>query len=384
MELYEGYGYRISIIGADSSIIVDSSTGLIRGCIADSDENIIVDTVAKTFRGTLVGNIVDSNFNLVFDADTKEINLSKVNSKTIKGNLINLRDEVVYDHFHNTISNIDLVKTTNLTAESIKGNLLNNEDEIIYDRFHNAITNVDVITASSINADRIESENYSGNFCGNILDRNGQVLYNYEENKIDLSNVFEEILYSNEHLRFTCSKKFNFSQNINSFIDNNNTENYLNFDFSQVSIVNENTFADKDLAGMFGFFGTENDKENVRRDMFFGSVGFIVNCSDTIKNEILAENSNSVTDTVSLIPSDFVVINGRTNYNLLDYNNGYDFISDNALVFNTDGVLSAPVIKTGVHADMSKIANPKKGMIVFNDNIGKFQGYTGTAWVDLH
>ena len=389
MDLFEGYNYRINIVGADSSIIVDSNTGLIRGCIADSDENIIVDTVTKTFRGTLIGNIIDSDYNIVFDIDKNQINISTVNSENIKGNIINNKNEVVYDLFHNTISNIDYIETDSLEtntffSESIKGNIVNNRDEIVYDCFHNTISNIDNITSENINAGYIKSEFLNGNFYGNILNKNNNVIFDYEKNILDLTDVFVEIQFTNNQLRFNCSKKFNFAQEIQPLINEDNTESYHNFDFCQVSVLNNSTFTDKDLAGMVGFFGSESEYKN---EMFFGSLGFIINCSDENKNEILSKNSNTKENhasPVNLIPSDFVVINSRTDYDPLDYKNTYDFIVDNALVFDVNGVLSAPIIKTGVHKDLSKIAKPTKGMIIFNDDINKFQGYTGTEWVDLH
>ena len=389
MDFFEGYNYRINIIGADSSIIVDSNTGLIRGCVADHEENIIVDTATKTFHGTLNGNIVDSKYNIVLDTNKNEINISNINSETIKGNIVNSKNEIVYNSFHNTISNVDFIKTNSLDtktffSEVIKGNIFNNRDEVVYNYFHNTFENIGHIKSFSISANEIDSENYSGNFCGNILNRDGKILFDFENNTLDLSSVFEEILYSRENLRFNCSKKFSFATPIADLINNNNKENYQNFNFSQISVINENTFDDKDLAGMVGFFGTETNDETINRDMFFGSIGFIVNCSAELKNNILSKNLNNNEDSVSLIPTDFVVINGQNNYNLLDYERGYEFVDNNALVFNADGVLSAPVIKTGVHKDLSKIAKPAKGMIIFNDNINKFQGYTGTEWVDLH
>jgi len=51
-----------------------------------------------------------------------------------------------------------------------------------------------------------------------------------------------------------------------------------------------------------------------------------------------------------------------------------------------NGVFSAPVIQTGVYATTPtdlRPSFPTKGMIIFNDTDGTFQGYNGTAWVNL-
>lgn len=63
-----------------------------------------------------------------------------------------------------------------------------------------------------------------------------------------------------------------------------------------------------------------------------------------------------------------------------------DIISSPAqLNFDKTGTLSVPVIQTGVYTG-SPDTRPAgvKGMIIFNDTTGRFQGYNGTAWVDLN
>ena len=64
MELYEGGQYRIDIVGADSSIIVDSNTGRISASLSNSVDTIVVDTEAAKFYGSLVGSVFDSTNNI--------------------------------------------------------------------------------------------------------------------------------------------------------------------------------------------------------------------------------------------------------------------------------------------------------------------------------
>jgi len=66
----------------------------------------------------------------------------------------------------------------------------------------------------------------------------------------------------------------------------------------------------------------------------------------------------------------------------------YDYQSNiTEAVLNSRGVFSAPILKTGIYADGTErdnqVGTPTKGMIVFNDTSGTFQGYNGTSWVDL-
>ncbi len=53
--------------------------------------------------------------------------------------------------------------------------------------------------------------------------------------------------------------------------------------------------------------------------------------------------------------------------------------------FNNDGSFTAPVIQTGVYTDTPETRpTGVKGMIIFNDTTGKFQGFNGSTWVDLN
>jgi len=65
---------------------------------------------------------------------------------------------------------------------------------------------------------------------------------------------------------------------------------------------------------------------------------------------------------------------------------GYDGTEQIASL-SSRGAFNAPIIQSGVYADDterdSQVGTPEKGMIVFNDTTGTFQGYNGTSWVDL-
>ncbi len=51
---------------------------------------------------------------------------------------------------------------------------------------------------------------------------------------------------------------------------------------------------------------------------------------------------------------------------------------------NSVGTFSAPTIQTGVYTDTPDTKpTGVKGMIIFNDTTGKFQGFDGSTWVDL-
>ena len=55
------------------------------------------------------------------------------------------------------------------------------------------------------------------------------------------------------------------------------------------------------------------------------------------------------------------------------------------LNFNGKGVLSVPIFQAKGHTEASKTeVETKEGMIIFNTTLKKFQGYDGSAWVNLH
>jgi hypothetical protein len=421
MSFYEGYNYRINIVSADSSVMVDSETGLIRANIVGYNEQIIVDVATNIFHGTLAGNIVDQDLMPILDIEARSLNLSKVTADQFLGDLHNKRNQTVFNAERNTITNVDLVQSNwiktdlvsanKIETDFVKGNIQNHRDETVFDVFHNSITNIDDLYSKRIKSDHINGNIYDNNenllldtssgifygklssvdnssfthngLKGNIFNNRGEVVFDFSNNHLNLDAVTtvgngflirtlneydQEIVYKDSKIGFSSSKSFDFSLD-GAFPEEDNNL-VPGADFDQVTVLNTSITKDKNSAGFIGFYGFENedDREN---NLFklFGSVGFVANYKKS---------------GMESIPSDFVVISGREKYDFKKYKNMYDFVDKNMLVFDHKGVLKAPVIKTGVYTDMSTVPTPEKGMIVFNDATGKFQGYTGTGWVDLH
>jgi hypothetical protein len=91
MELYEGGQYRIDIVGADSSIIVDSNTGRISANLSNSTDTIVVDTEAAKFYGSLVGSVFDSTNNIAYDPDTRQF------SGNLRGSMVDTFGDTIID-----------------------------------------------------------------------------------------------------------------------------------------------------------------------------------------------------------------------------------------------------------------------------------------------
>jgi len=378
MDFFEGYNYRINIVGADSSIIVDSNTGLIKGCIADVDENIIVDIFNSTFYGTLIGNIIDKDLNLVLDINQKTITVKSLISENIKGNIVNNDDELIFDSFHNTISNIEVLNanvinansiiTNNLSFDTIRGSIVNINDQIIFDYFHNAIENLDVITAGTINADIVY-----GNLIGDIKSKNNNIIIDHSNNKIYVSSIEsineKNIDFGTAHLPIDFSFYINSRLTVNSVIKSlNEPQTMISVKYQRDSLDSPENVRGGDVAGLFSADAYYNYSYKP-----VGAMGFIID--PELKED----------EEINVIPSYFIVIphSRELDMNLAAHEINIEHpVFKESLTFGM-GVLSAPVFKLGVHENQNKI-KAEKGMIMFNNEIGKFQGYTGTEWVNLH
>lgn len=147
MEYYEGASYRINIEGYDSTLILDGYTRTVRANVIDQNDNILVDHETATLYGTLVGNMIDVEGNVVYNAETKNLSVEK-----IQGSLINTFGDTVYDHYQN--------KFLGNFEGAFSGNIII-DDQIIYD---------------------YETNTFNSNFTGNILSSDGSLSYDPERN----------------------------------------------------------------------------------------------------------------------------------------------------------------------------------------------------------
>lgn len=81
-------------------------------------------------------------------------------------------------------------------------------------------------------------------------------------------------------------------------------------------------------------------------------------------------------------PATFVV-GSESSY--ADFENGDLETAEGALRFTSKGILKVPVLKVNSY-DAAGITGitAETGMIIFNGDTGKFQGFDGTSWVDLN
>jgi len=380
MDFFEGYNYRINIVGADSSIIVDSNTGLIRGCIADTYGNIIVDTFNCTFRGTLVGNIIDKDLNIMFDTDKKEINVVSVNTEIIKGNLVNNLNEIIFDAFHSSLSNLDYINTKNLTAESInvetinldfiKGNIVNDKNEIVFNFFHNTLTNLDTITADELFG------NLTGDVTGSVFSEDSNIVLVDSVNKI-LSNGSiviknNSITVADNFNSLQIGSEFNAIQeiqaNTNTFVVRGRGYDDSKFVLGTVSIE--------------GARGTYETPESLQTGDYIGNYILTALHESEWTPKILITGQIDTPTIDNSFP-------GKLLFGLHDYKGNYT----SKVSINSRHHLEAPIIKFMPFADAEArdaelpIGIVEAGMVIYLKNTNKLQiniDSTITGWIDLN
>lgn len=295
MDIYEGYNYRINIVGADSTIIVDSNTGLVKASISDVDENIIVDIHTNTLYGTLVGNIVNQDLELILNSKDKEMYLDSLTARAISGNIYNGNGELLLDS----------------TLGIFYGNVANPVD-----LFNNSITFGEL---------------------NNPID----IVFNLDQG-LDINVLIKPL---GQQQTFITARAQRGSLDIPKDIDSSDI----------IGLFTCEGFYDGNYRplGMIGF-GVDPDFENTKKD--------------TISSYFIVHPHNGTLTEEQLVDVD-----------MLDTNH---YLFQESLTFGRR-TLGAPIFKVGSHQGNSSITG-EKGMIVFNNETGKFQGYTGDKWVDLH
>ena len=375
MNFLDGYDYRINVVGVDSTIIVDSNTGFLKGCITDQEENIIVDIFNKSFYGTLVGNILNKDLETVLDLDNNKIHIDAIVSKTIFGNIINSNNNVMVDVLHNSISNVDLISADKINAEQISGNftgdLYNSNNAVVFSSFHNSISNVDLINTEVINAKSI-----SGNFSGNLLNERNKIIFDSKSNIISLDSI--KSLNEDKALNIgTLDDPIDLNINLRSVLNlNSKIKDIENVDGITPFVINyfpRNSKDDTiDYDEVLGLFTCKGLHKSVMKPV--GTIGFVVDSKSIKKTDI------------DSIPSYFIVKTDDDDEE--DEEDEDEKVTPNSRVFNNcltfgNQTLSAPIFKVGTHNNTDSII-AEKGMIVFNEGLKKFQGFDGSKWVDLN
>jgi hypothetical protein len=157
-------------------------------------------------------------------------------------------------------------------------------------------------------------------------------------------------------------------------INGNITADYININYSPFRGLADFNFAGENQGSYMQF--------NTSRGTFKSPIS--LQHGDLIAGLLFRSYTDSEFGQTAVIQAetDGPTINGNTPGKLKIGTKNHLGTDDTFCEFNSRGVFLAPVIQTGIYAAES-IPEGKKGMIVFNDTTGKFQGHNGNAWVDL-
>jgi len=192
MELYEGAPYRINIIGADSTMMVDSYNRTVMANIVNSDGELLIDQDLGEYLGNVKGHVLGVHGKKIIDIETYHID-----ANTIRANIVNEKGDIVYDTDTNIIkcdvvgdiynNNGDILTdiSNNTWLGNVKGSILDREGNVVFDNEIGAIKK-DVIgnvyTSDGLLSYDHNTGVFTGKFVGDFTDRNGETVYNAETN----------------------------------------------------------------------------------------------------------------------------------------------------------------------------------------------------------
>lgn len=401
-------GFKGPILADDSGLIVDSSNrnifandisanDITVNDITGNDLILTGDIVSSSIISDLKGSVFSDNSTVLVNSVEGSINLIG----TIKTDVIPSLDSV-YDlgeinnrfrnlylrngglYIDNALITGDPFGTINLPAGSTVGgqpisvlgnltgdlnaNIIGDDSSVILD-----VSSRQVFADVTGNVIGDLIGNVTGDLTGNILSSNSSVVLDTDNFILSVDTIILDnatisseddklrIDVDNNDLQIRCN-------NISAFNSNFILETISNPDLLPGIATNQ--------IGMQSYRGTLENPNNLQigdQTGSFSTTGFVNN---TIELKSAIVTSIDVAGTTNNFTSKVEIF-------IHDYEGNYTAAS-----LNSRGVFSSKVIQTGVFIDNadrdSKVGTPAKGMIVFNDNTGKFQGYDGTNWVDLN
>ena len=458
-----GEAYRLDIVGADESVLVDSWTSQIKASVVARDGTLQVDVDSGKIYGPLIGDIHDLDGSVIFDSITKTL------TADTKGNVLDLEGNIIVD------SGLGIVNAT------VSGNIVDSAGMLIVD------ANTKTIDADAIYGTfygdligNVTTENtmfgtfsgdfngsHYGEFYGDIMGNltgtvTGDVLGNVTG--IVTGSLIGEIMADANTSLISRSEQFNQYNWLGGI---NHTVATAEGDVARGPIiVLGDTRADSTLRGHVQHY----DGRNVIKLDVFGNSPWPADIHGKLRGELYSDDNKAIVtynqntgqvciksyDILTLDVndgnSDLDIVVKSTNFNtnsdsaivvskfngtwenksqlndrdgvitmtgaayngtgFVDagkfgifienktennrYATGFSVILDdgingleqnlaNSLLFDSRGVLSIPKAKlTGTTFSQRDSVPAEEGMIIFNKNSKKFQGYTGTEWVDLH
>lgn len=479
-----GEAYRLDIVGADESTIVDSWQGNIKADVVSNDGLVQVDVSTGKLYGPLVGDIEDPEGNVVYNASERLFKADVSGSVYDNSGAVKLIDGItarinaplygnVVDNEGTTI--VDAANRT-VTATTFTGDLYGDvygnitSEGVVYGTFSGDFngTSYGDFFGNSVGEHTGDvigdlTGNVTGNIVGNL---NGNLIganLDTTEGAPDLVNITnlnttiehhqysfygglehhiapadddlargpivmlgatradtalrahvhhyngQEIIELHDPVDPTCETapatiRGHFDGNF-IYSDGINAQDaltasaqgtvlhavngvvtiggYITDDFDcDVNIyadaITVETSADEEFLNVKKYNGTINAKTAVGTDNPLAIIsGEGYNGTDFVTGGLFGIYADA-TPTDTYVESKFIVSLPKGNEN-------HDQTNPRRLSFDGDGVLTVPVFKARgtTFADRDSMV-AEAGMIIFNVNTNKFQGFDGSNWIDLH
>mgnify|MGYP005991040615 FL=1 len=379
MELYEGGQYRIDIVGSDSSIIIDSQQGVLRGNVIGSGDTVLLDTETRTLVGNVTGDVTG--------------NLTGNVSGNLQGEFIDGYDNRLIDtsgvyiplhadlYYNDTVKAYD--RSTNTFTGRFVGTLRNENDEVVFDSTGNGavtfestgnlkstggLTIVDTDDRTVL-ADLLDNDGntryardtglFQGHFKGNIIAADGSSLLEHSEKMFfgrlsgDITNPAGQVILNQETQTLTIGKV------VSSIVSNDGEVILSNTERKFYGTVNG------DIGNQFGSLAYDYD-ENLFTGRFKGDlVGNITNADGSvIYNFNSGEWSQPIIGTLRGNVQD---TGGNTVLNIINSTLTIDSVTATDLTGNLSGSLRGNIYNSD-------------GQIVFDGTLGhisnsSFSGY---------
>ena len=444
-----GEGYRLDVLGADDSVLVDSWAGQIKADVVDINGNIQVDTVSGKLYGPIIGDIQDIDGTVLYNSSINKFTVD------VQGDVLDSTGVLLLDGLTRTLAGDvqgNVIGANGMTIVDYQNNEIH--VETIYGDLIGNITSTSTITGTfsgDFNGTAYGdffgdvTGNTTGNHTGNVVgDLTGNVIGNVKGNLQSTETTLDITTYSAElgqHLwlggiahpdsvgapvlKLGATKQETFL-----------TANLSNLDGSPAVQITDTgaTFHGKLIGGIGDGQGTNvltitntnldlyhtnvdilgDEKVSIRspyieKHFKIGAVDpkeVIYSYKGTNENK-LALSVGDVAHSTSVEIYDgagfkeignmaFVVDPTKT----IDTNNSFapgvlvinlsDGIKDpssnsNRFVFDNSGKFTTSSMKLGSTTFAQRDSmTAEAGTIIFNSSNNKFQGYTGSGWVDLH
>lgn len=457
-----GEAYRLDIVGADESVLVDSWTSQIKasvvakdgtlqvdvdtgkifgpmvGDVLGIDGNTILDTVANTLTADVVGNVLDNEGNIIVD-----VSLGFVNAN-ITGNVVDSSGGIVVDAINKTID-ADAIYGTfygdligNVTTDStLFGTFSGDFNGSHYGEFYGSITG-DV--TGNLTGDA--TGNFTGVLTGGLI---GEVMAdadtslmappNEEHNQWNwLGGINHTVQPAEDAIArgpIVVLGDTRDDSALRGHVQHYDGRNVVELDVlggspwpahihgklrgevytsDDKAVLTYNENDGRIILKSYGILSIEADNGTGDLNFVGDTATFNVRGPQTVRSfNGTWDNKTAILPDDCLLQFDAEGFDGtgwrqgggfgiyvedapinETAYKtyfgiaLADGVNGPAANENKSLIFDSSGTLRVPVAQLGSTTFAQRDSmSPAAGTIIFNSSNNKFQGYNGSAWVDL-